>query len=234
MAAYRNVIAAAIGKLKADRFACFVVGDYRDKHGFYRNFPGETIEAFAAAGAGLYNEAILVTAAGSLPIRAGKQFSSSRKLGKTHQNVLIFCKGDPRKATEACGPVEIDEVAVRPGVRGGTLTPPVVTDHFGNPGRQGRSFPRRDEGALCGAPFRRRRRGSLCEPRRGRRANGVGNHRSATGKARNDLCCEAANPARADAHGEGARGEGLPGKPWLPKRCPGPGARLLRGNRGAP
>jgi len=89
--------------------ACFVVGDYRDKRGFYRNFPGETIAAFTAAGAWLYNEAILVTAAGSLPIRAGKQFSSSRKLGKTHQNVLVFCKGDPRKATEACGPVEIDD-----------------------------------------------------------------------------------------------------------------------------
>jgi hypothetical protein len=109
MGAYRKIIAAAIGKLKEDRFACFVGGDYRDKRGFYRNLPGETIEAFATAGAGLYNEAILVTAAGSLPIRAGKQFSSSRKLGKTHQNVLVFCKGDPRKATEACGPVEIDE-----------------------------------------------------------------------------------------------------------------------------
>jgi hypothetical protein len=109
MAAYRKIVAAAVGKLKADRFACFVVGDYRDKRGFYQNFPGETIAAFAAAGAGLYNEAILVTAAGSLPIRAGKQFSSSRKLGKTHQNVLVFCKGDPRKATAACGPVEIDE-----------------------------------------------------------------------------------------------------------------------------
>jgi len=107
--AYRKIVAAAIGKLKEDRFACFVVGDYRDKRGFYRNFPGETVEAFHAAGAELYNEAILVTAAGSLPIRAGKQFSSSRKLGKTHQNCLVFVKGDPRKATDACGPVEIDE-----------------------------------------------------------------------------------------------------------------------------
>jgi DNA methylase len=31
MGAYRKIIAAAIGKLKEDRFACFVVGDYRDK-----------------------------------------------------------------------------------------------------------------------------------------------------------------------------------------------------------
>lgn len=109
LAAYRVIIAAAIGKLKGDRFACFVVGDYRDKAGFYCNFVSETISAFEAAGARLYNEAILVTAVGSLPIRAGKQFAATRKLGKTHQNCLIFVKGDPRKATEACGPVEIDE-----------------------------------------------------------------------------------------------------------------------------
>ena len=106
--AYRAIIAAAIGKLKPDRFACFVVGDYRDKKGFYCNFVSETIGAFEAAGARLYNEGILVTAVGSLPIRAGKQFASTRKLGKTHQNVLAFCKGDPRKATAACGPVAID------------------------------------------------------------------------------------------------------------------------------
>ena len=108
LAAYRAIIAAAVGKLKPDRFACFVVGDYRDKRGFYCNFVSETIGAFEAAGARLYNEAILVTAAGSLPIRAGKQFASTRKLGKTHQNVLVFLKGDPRKATEACGTVELD------------------------------------------------------------------------------------------------------------------------------
>ena len=108
LAAYRAIIAAAVGKRKPDRFACFVVGDYRDKRGFYCNFVSETIGAFEAAGARLYNEAILVTAAGSLPIRAGKQFASTRKLGKTHQNVLVFLKGDPRKATEACGMVELD------------------------------------------------------------------------------------------------------------------------------
>jgi hypothetical protein len=106
--AYRAIIAAAVGKLKPDRFACFVVGDFRDSKGFYRNFVSDTIQAFIDAGAPLYNEAILVTAVGSLPIRVGKQFASGRKLGKTHQNVLVFCKGDPRKATKACGDVEVD------------------------------------------------------------------------------------------------------------------------------
>lgn len=107
--AYAKIVAAGIERLAANRFACFVVGDFRDERGFYRGFVSDTIDAFEAAGARLYNEIILVTAAGSLPIRAGKQFSTTRKVGKTHQNVLVFCKGDPRKATEACGQVEIDE-----------------------------------------------------------------------------------------------------------------------------
>ena len=110
-AAYANIIAGACALLKPDRFACFVVGDVRDRQGFYRNFPGHTIEAFEAAGLRLYNEAILVTAVGSLPIRAGKQFAATRKLGKTHQNCLVFIKGDPRKATEAIGEVEFGELA---------------------------------------------------------------------------------------------------------------------------
>lgn len=97
--AYRSIIAAAVDRLAPDSFAVFVVGDYRCKKGFYRNFTGETVAAFEAAGARFYNEAILVTAVGSLPIRITKQFQAARKLGKTHQNILGFCKGDPKKAT---------------------------------------------------------------------------------------------------------------------------------------
>lgn len=107
---YRQIIAGAVAKLKQDRFACFVVGDFRDRNGNYRNFVSDTIAAFEAAGAKLYNEAILVTAAGSLPIRAGKQFTASRKLGKTHQNVLVFVKGDGKKAAKACGAVEFGDL----------------------------------------------------------------------------------------------------------------------------
>ena len=55
-------------------------------------------------------EPIVVTAVGSLPIRAGRQFQGGRKLGKTHQNVLVFVKGDAKKATEAIGDVEFAEV----------------------------------------------------------------------------------------------------------------------------
>lgn len=107
VAAYREIIAAAVARLKPDRFACFVVGDMRDKHGNYRGFVCDTIAAFRDAGAELYNDAVLVTAIGSLPLRVGKQFTSGRKLGKTHQNVLVFVKGNAKAATEACGHVEV-------------------------------------------------------------------------------------------------------------------------------
>lgn len=107
--AYFEIIAKSCALLKHDRFACFVVGEVRDKKGNYYNFVGDTIEAFKVAGLEFYNEAILVTAIGSLPLRAGKAFSASRKIGKTHQNILVFVKGDGKKAAEACGTIEVDE-----------------------------------------------------------------------------------------------------------------------------
>lgn len=99
IAAYRRIILRSVQKLDDDSFACFVVGDFRDKKGFYRNFVGETVLAFEQCGAKLYNEAVLATSIGSAAMRVTKQFNSGRKLAKVHQNVLVFCKGDWRKAT---------------------------------------------------------------------------------------------------------------------------------------
>ncbi|WP_353192122.1 site-specific DNA-methyltransferase [Pandoraea pnomenusa] len=110
LAAYRDIVAGAAALLKPDRFACFVVGDVRARSGAYRNFVSDTIAAFLDAGLTLYNEAILLTALGSAPIRAGKQFAASRKLGKVHQNVLVFLKGDWKKAVAACGTVDMTNV----------------------------------------------------------------------------------------------------------------------------
>jgi hypothetical protein len=100
LAAYKRIIMRSCKVLKDNRFACFVVGDFRDKRGFYRDFVSETIKAFKEQGLELYNEAILVTAVGSAAMRVTKQFSSGRKFCKTHQNILVFCKGDWRKAAE--------------------------------------------------------------------------------------------------------------------------------------
>src|SRR5690606_36572621 len=64
-AAYFEIIAKAAALLKPDRFACFVVGEVRDKRGNYYGFVPDTIAAFREAGLEFHNEAILVTAAGS-------------------------------------------------------------------------------------------------------------------------------------------------------------------------
>lgn len=108
--AYFEIIGATCAMLKPDRFAAFVVGEVRDKRGNYYGFVPDTIEGFRRAGLEFYNEAILVTAAGSLPIRAGKQFEATRKLGKTHQQVLVFLKGDAKRAVEAIGDVEFGDI----------------------------------------------------------------------------------------------------------------------------
>jgi DNA modification methylase len=100
VAAYKRIILRSVAKLKENRFACFVVGDFRDERGFYRGFVAETISAFRDVGLSFYNEAIFITPTGSLPIRITRQFNAARKLGKTHQNVLVFVKGDPKKATQ--------------------------------------------------------------------------------------------------------------------------------------
>jgi DNA modification methylase len=104
---FREVIEAGCSKLRNNRFACVVIGDIRDKKGFYRALISDTIDAFVDAGLSFYNEAILVNSLGTLPIRAGRVFASSRKLGKCHQNVLVFVKGDWRKAADACGEVDV-------------------------------------------------------------------------------------------------------------------------------
>jgi len=91
---YTGIIAKSILRLKDNRFACFVVGEIRDQVGGYKGLVPLTINAFNAGGMRYYNELILVNVAGSLPIRIDGQFGSYRKIGKMHQNVLVFYKGD--------------------------------------------------------------------------------------------------------------------------------------------
>jgi DNA modification methylase len=104
--AYAAVLEQSTLMLKDDRFAVVVIGDARDDEGNYYGLPWLTVQIMQRIGLKLYNEAVLVTMVGSVPSRCGKAFEASRKLGKTHQNVLVFVKGDARAATEAIGPCE--------------------------------------------------------------------------------------------------------------------------------
>ncbi|CAB4131113.1 AdoMet_MTases domain containing protein [uncultured Caudovirales phage] len=93
---YKQIIKKSCDLLKEDRFAVFIVGDVRDKKGFYQNFVSDTIISFWNCGVILYNEMILVNQLGNLPMRAAKYFNGGRKVGKQHQNVLVFYKGNPK------------------------------------------------------------------------------------------------------------------------------------------
>ena len=112
-AAYGEIINESCKLLKDDTFAVFVVGEYRNKKGLYANFVAKTIQAFLDAGLAYYNEGILVNAIGSLPVRVNIPFTSARKLGKTHQNILVFVKGDAKKATSKLGDVVLVDITAK-------------------------------------------------------------------------------------------------------------------------
>lgn len=107
---YTEIIKKSVSMIKENRFLAIVVGNYRDKHGFMRDLCGLTIRAMEEAGARYYNEIIYLQTIGATQIRVGKSFKKSRKVGKIHQNVLIFCKGNPVKATERLGDVQIPDM----------------------------------------------------------------------------------------------------------------------------
>jgi len=86
--------------LKDTRFVGIVVGNIRDKEGFYFPLVHDTVSIMQKIGYRLYNEMVLSTVVGSLPMRVRAQFRY-RKIGKHHQNVLIFYKGDIKKIKEA-------------------------------------------------------------------------------------------------------------------------------------
>ena len=77
--------------MKNGGYACFVVGEVRDKNGNYLGFVPDTINAFKKCGMNFYNEAILCNSIASASMRANGNMKS-QKLVKIHQNVLIFKK----------------------------------------------------------------------------------------------------------------------------------------------
>jgi len=91
MVAYESIIKKSVKLLKPGGYACFVVGEVRDKKGNYLGFVPDTIRAFKKAGMKFYNEAILLNAIGTAMMRASGSMKN-KKLVKVHQNILVFKK----------------------------------------------------------------------------------------------------------------------------------------------
>lgn len=103
---YKKAIRNSVNALKNDRFAAFVVGNYREDKKLV-DLVSLTVEAFGEAGADYYGDLILVTPYGSTPLRAAQTFKAARKIVRTHQYLLCFSKGDPFTATK-----EIDNACI--------------------------------------------------------------------------------------------------------------------------
>jgi DNA modification methylase len=95
---YESIIEKSCKLLKEGGYACFVVGEVRDKKGNYIGFVPDTINAFKKCGMNFYNEAILLNYIASASMRANGNMKS-QKLVKIHQNVLIFKKIRVAEAT---------------------------------------------------------------------------------------------------------------------------------------
>lgn len=104
-----NAFTGAVSCLKENRFAAICVGDVRDKNtGFYYDFCGDIKRIFKQNGMRLYNEIILVEQTASTALRASR-YMDSRKVAKTHQHLLVFFKGDPKKIKKEFPKIEYTE-----------------------------------------------------------------------------------------------------------------------------
>lgn len=96
---YSSILHKSAEHLRPNGFFVIVVSEIRasDKdmdNSYYYGFVPDTIKILQDAGLHYYNEIILENAVGSLPIRAPKNFDRSRKIGRHHQNILVFYKGN--------------------------------------------------------------------------------------------------------------------------------------------
>ena len=101
---YAQILRYASMMLANERFFVIVVSEIRNpKTGAYYGLVPDTLQILRECGLTYYNEIILYNNLGSLPIRAPKYFNQSRKIGRTHQNILVFYKGDPKTISDRYG-----------------------------------------------------------------------------------------------------------------------------------
>lgn len=98
-AVFHEIMGKAAGKLKEGRFMVVVLSDVRGPGGCYRGIVGGLTGALQGQGLQLYNDMILFNVAGSASLRARRNMHN-RKVVRTHQNVLVYYKGDTGRIQE--------------------------------------------------------------------------------------------------------------------------------------
>ena len=108
--AYRAAVYMACQRLRDDRFAVFVVGNYREGQRL-RDLVGLTISAFEDCGLIYHADLALMNSTATAGMRASAQFNANRKPVMCHQHVVVMCKGDPKRAadaTERLDPLDVE------------------------------------------------------------------------------------------------------------------------------
>lgn len=103
---FNTIIRKCYEKMKPNTFACIVVEEIRGQNGIMYGFVPDVIRIFQGVGFKYYNEMILENRVVSLKVRCPKYFNQSRKVGRHHQNILVFYKGEPREIEHKFGKFE--------------------------------------------------------------------------------------------------------------------------------
>lgn len=109
---YMDAIGLACDRLRDDRFAVFVVGNYRERggDGHLNDLVALTGEALREAGLRYYADLALLNSTASAGARASATFNVGRKPIMVHQHVLVYVKGDWRKAAAAAERIDQTDI----------------------------------------------------------------------------------------------------------------------------
>ena len=88
-----NAFTASIKCLKENRFAVVVMSNVRGKNGAYHRISDDIKDIFEKNGMCFYNDLILINQVGTAALRASPTMRTL-KVWRTHQNVMVFYKGD--------------------------------------------------------------------------------------------------------------------------------------------
>jgi hypothetical protein len=102
---YKNIFGQVYSVLDEDSFLVLKLGEIRDKNnGEYRGFIADNIRLMQDIGFKYYNELIMVLSHNTAFLKSDN-YMRSRKMVKTHQNILVFYKGDVRNIKDKYGVV---------------------------------------------------------------------------------------------------------------------------------
>lgn len=92
-----NAFTSAIKCLKDNRFAVVVMSNVRSKNGAYYRISDDIKDIFERNWMCFYNDIILINSVGTAALRVSTSMKNL-KVGRSHQNVMVFYKGDTDNA----------------------------------------------------------------------------------------------------------------------------------------